>query len=174
MCQPIKKIDLDSLIDETGISAITADDIRWHRCDIKSTALLPNVLIRQQAKDKGAEEAIMIKEGLVTEGAASNVFVIKNGELLTPPKSNHVLGGTTRDLVLELASAQQLPSKTTEIPLSILEAADEIWVTSSTMGVSPVTVLNGKRVGDGKPGPFWRKIAQCYTNYRHLLSTTHP
>jgi len=169
MCQSVDTPDLASLDNEMGISAITTNDIRWHRCDIKSTALLPNVLIRQQAKDKNAAEAIMIKDGLVTEGAASNVFIIKGNKLLTPPKSNHVLGGTTRDLVLELASTQKLTSKTAKIPLLTLETADEIWVTSSTMGIIPVVSLNDKLVGDGKPGPFWRKIAQCYANYRQNI-----
>ncbi len=149
-----------------GVAAITLEDIRWKYCHIKTIALLPNILLRQQATDQGAQEAILIREGVVTEGTASSVFIVKDGVIKTPPKSSFLLPGITRDLVLELAAAKQLPYNETCFSLKELKQADEIWLSSSTKEVLPVTTLNGQPVNDGKPGPVWQKMIKRYQQYK--------
>ncbi len=147
---------------EQGMSAITLEDIRWQRCDIKAITLLANILAQQEARDAGAQEAILVRDGLATEGTASNFFLVKEGLILTPPKSTHLLPGITRDLVLELAREAGLPCREREIPVEELADADELWVTSSTKEVMPVTRLDGRPVGKGAPGPMWREMDALY------------
>ncbi len=154
---------------EAGIRAITLPDIRWQQCDIKAITLLPNVLLRQQAIDASTAEAILIKNGHATEGAASNVFIVHNGVLVTPPKGPSLLPGITRELVLELASANGIPFREAGITEQALEQAGEIWVTSSTREISPVTHLNDKSVGDGQPGPLWQRMILLYQDYKQDL-----
>ncbi len=143
---------------QRGIRAITLDDIRWHRCDIKATALLANVLARAQARDEGADEAILIRDGAAMEGTASNLFIVNDSLLITPPDSDELLSGITRDLVLELARESSIPYAQASIALSDLETADEIWLTSSTREVAAVVELNGRPVGDGRPGALWHHM----------------
>ena len=152
-----------------GIAAITLDDIRWQYCDIKAITLLPNVLLRQQAADSNAAEALLIRNGLVIEGSASNVFVIRDGAILTPPKGEQMLPGITRDLVLELAEQHALPCHETDISEDALRQADEVWVTSSTREIVPVTSLDGKAVGDGLPGPVWKSMIELYRRYKDAV-----
>ena len=152
-----------------GITAITLDDIRWEHCNIKATTLLANVLLKQQAFDEGATESILIRDGQAIEGAASNLFVISNGLIITPPKSHHLLPGITRDLVLELAADAGLPYAEASIGIMDLEAADEIWMTSSTREIMAVTTLNGKTVGTGEPGPIWQHMTQLYQACKERL-----
>jgi D-alanine transaminase len=154
---------------ENGVAAITASDLRWSRCDIKAIALLANALLRQEAIDQGAAEAILLREGFVTEGAASNIFVIKNGELLTPPKGPFILPGITRDLVLELARANQIPCAERVIAEAELFAADEVWLTSSTKEILPITRLNGRAVGSGKPGALHARLLALYRDYKRAF-----
>lgn len=149
-----------------GILAITLEDIRWRLCNIKAIALLPNILLRQQAIDQGAGEAIMLRDGEVTEGAAANVFVIQNGVVATPPKSNLLLPGITRDLVVEICRANAIPCEERALAEEELRAADEVWVTSSTKEVVPVTRLDGVPVGNGRPGPVWMRINDLYRDYK--------
>lgn len=149
-----------------GASAITLDDIRWRYCHIKSTSLLANILLRQQASDEGATEAILVRDGLVTEGAASNLFLVNQGVLLTPPKSTFLLPGITRDLILELAAAQNIAYKECDIKQDTLNAASEIWLSSSTKEIVPVTRLNGKQVGNGKPGKHWKQMKTHFQHYK--------
>jgi len=137
---------------EHGISAITEVDSRWSRCNIKSINLLANVLHRQHAMDQGAKESILLRDGQVTEGAASNLFIAKNNRVITPPKGPYLLPGVTRDLVLELAQQDGINITESAVDENMLEDADEIWLTSSTKEIVPVTVLNGAPVGKGKPG----------------------
>jgi len=153
-----------------GIAAITAPDIRWQRCDIKAIALLSNALLRQQATESGAAEAILIRAGQMTEGAASNIFVIKNGELVTPPKGPFILPGITRDLVLELAHAHGVPARERVVVEDELFAADELWLTSSMKEIMPITRLNGKPVGNGKPGPIHARLFALYREYKQAFS----
>ncbi|MGB5472151.1 MAG: D-amino acid aminotransferase [Gammaproteobacteria bacterium] len=150
---------------EAGIRAITLTDIRWQLCNIKAITLLPNVLLRQQAIDAGSAEAILINDGRAIEGAASNLFIVKNGIVITPPNSNALLPGITRDLVLELAANNAIPFREADISETELHAADEIWLTSSTREISPVVILDEQPVGVGKPGPLWQRMSRLYQDY---------
>lgn len=153
---------VSSAIQEHGVSAVLLEDYRWHRCDIKSTALLGNVLLRQQAVDAGAYEAILQRDGYVTEGAASNLFIVQSGEVLTPPSSAWILDGVTRRVILKLLAKNQIPLRETAISTDLLKKADEIWLTSSTKGALPVTILDDKPVGTGIPGSVWKQIFDLY------------
>ncbi len=154
---------------EKGIEAVTLDDIRWHACNIKSTALLANTLLRQQATDKGAGEAILIRDGLATEGSASNVFVVIDGVVVTAPTSPLLLPGITRDLVLELANTHDIACQQRDITEAELRTASEIWITSSTREILPVLKLDGKAVGDGVAGPVWQRMIDIYQQYKQQL-----
>jgi len=133
--------------------AVILEDNRWRRCDIKSVALLANVLLREQAVARGAHEAILMRDGCVTEGAASNVFAVRGDALLTPPRSPYILGGITRDVILELAPEAGLAPFETTLTREMLRTADEIWLTSSSMEVRPVVALDGEPVSGGVAGP---------------------
>ena len=152
-----------------GVTAITHDDIRWRYCHIKSIALLPNTLMRQVAREAGADEAILNRDGKITEGAASNIFIVKNNKIITPPNDECLLPGITRDLVLEIAANANLNYSEEDIDLTQLQSADEIWLTSSTKEILPVTQLDGLPVGDGKPGPCWKEMLTRYQEHKELL-----
>ena len=150
----------------TGVAAITASDNRWLRCDIKAISLLPNVLLRQMAVDVGAVETVLLREGFMTEGAASNIFVVKDGVLLTPPKNHLMLPGITYDVVLELAAANAIPYEVREVSEYEVRTAQELLLTSSTKEIMPITRLDGKPVGDGSPGRMFAQLYQLYQNYK--------
>jgi D-alanine transaminase len=152
-----------------GVSAITLDDIRWRLCNIKATTLLANVLLKQQAKDAEAVESVLIRDGHALEGAASNLFIVSAEELITPPKSNYLLPGITRDLVLELAARNGLPHAERAITEAQLRAADEVWLTSSTKEIMPVTRLDQAPVGAGTPGPVYRRMSALYSEYKERI-----
>jgi D-alanine transaminase len=154
---------------EAGIPAITTIDYRWLKCDVKSTSLLGNCLLRQAAADAGAIEVVMFRDGFLTEGSSSNVFAVKNGTVLATPKNNLVLPGITYDVVIELAQAHGLPLEVRPIAEAEVRAADEIWVTSSTKEVLAVTTLDGKPVGSGKPGPVFRRMHQLYQDFKRTV-----
>jgi D-alanine transaminase len=160
---------VDTELLKTGITAVTLDDIRWQYCNIKAISLLPNILLRQQAVDKGADEAILIRNGEVTEGAASNVFIVSNGIIKTPPKDHKILPGITRDLVVEIAQIHNMPIEEISISEKEFFAADEIWLTSSTKEVLPVTQINDRQVGNGKPGVVWQDMYQKYQDFKNTL-----
>ncbi|HWP94982.1 MAG TPA: D-amino acid aminotransferase [Gammaproteobacteria bacterium] len=149
-----------------GIAAVTIPDIRWQRCDIKATTLLGNVLLRQEAADRGAHEAILVRGDRAVEGTAMSLFVVHDGVMTTPPKGNELLPGITRDVVLELASDNDLPWREEAVTLDRLFSADEIWLTSTTREVLPVTRLNGKPVGTGVPGPYWRRMHELFQRHK--------
>src|SRR3989338_7603842 len=152
---------------QSGIACITAPDNRWLRCDIKSIALLHNVLLRQMAVDAGCAETILIRNNeFMTEGAASNIFVVKNGKLLAPPKDNLMLPGITYDVVLEIAAANHIPHEVRRISAVEVFAADELLLTSSTKEVLAITTLDGKPVGTGKPGPMFAKLHKLYQDFK--------
>ena len=161
---PLKPLAAD--VAEQGVGAITLQDIRWQRCDIKAITLLPNILLRQQAIDQGAVEAILVRDGQVNEGAASNLFMVKGGVLVTPPKGPFLLPGITRDLILELAAANGIAHREAKISPQDLTAAEEVWLTSSTREILPVTRLDQRPVADGKPGPLWRRMMGLYQDYK--------
>lgn len=157
----------DETLRSTGVGAVTLPDQRWHRCDIKSVSLLANVLARQYAAEHDAMEAILTRDGYVTEGAASTMFIVSNGTLVTPPKGHAILPGITRDLILELARADAIACAEIEIQEQELLAADEIWLASSTKEVLPVTRLNGQSVADGRPGDVYRRMKGLYDEFKH-------
>jgi len=169
MCQTIVTADLTTIA--KGISAITLDDIRWDWCHIKSVALLGNILLKQQASDQQCAEAILLRDGYATEGSASNLFIIEDNKLITPPKSHNLLPGITRDLVLELAQQEGLECQEREISEQQLTHASEIWLTSSTREIMPVTELNRQPINNGKPGAIWQKISRHYSDFKNQLRT---
>lgn len=160
---------LPASVTETGVAAITQEDIRWKNCHIKSTSLLGNILLRQQAYDNDAVEAILIRDNEITEGAASNLFAVIDGMLTTPPKGPLLLPGITRDLILELAQKNVIPACEATITPDQLKQASEIWLSSSTKEILPVTMLDGEPVGSGKPGGLWRLMTKHYQNYKAQL-----
>ena len=158
---------------ERGVAAITVADNRWLRCDIKSVSLLANCLLRQAAVDAGAAEAVLLREGMLTEGSASNIFVVKNGVIVTPPKTNFILPGITYDVVIELARANRLPLEVRQVSEPELRDADELWLTSSTKEVLSISSLDGKPVGHGaaagRPGPLAARMYQLYQEYKRTV-----
>lgn len=145
----------------TALRAISVADDRWNRCDIKSIGLQANALARQQAIDAGVDDAIFIRNGEAIEGAASNLFVVKNGQLLTQPGSNRLLPGITRRFVIELAENHAVPIQERAISEAELHSADEIWLTSSTREIAPVIELDGQPVGD-QTTPVWERMYAWY------------
>ena len=141
-------------------------DYRWLKCDVKSTSLLGNCLLRQAAADAGALEVCMFRDGMLTEGSSSNVFVVKNGQVLAPPKNHLVLPGITYDVVLELARDAGMPLELREVSEAEVRAADEIWVSSSSKEVLAIVTLDGVKVGDGKPGPQFKRMYKLYQDFK--------
>lgn len=153
LCQPLPPVT--EAIRREGVSAITQEDTRWLNCHIKSIALLGAVLLTDEALKTGCNEAILLRDGLLTEGGSSNVFLVKNGVVATPPKSRLILAGITRDLVLKSLREAGTRCEERAIAEAELRAADEIWITSSTREIYPVTRLDERPVGNGRPGPAW-------------------
>lgn len=157
---------------DNGVAAVTAADTRWARRDIKSTALLANVLLKKLAVDAGAYETILIENGELTEGSSTTVHVIKDGVIHTPPNGRHILPGTTRDVVTELAVRLDYSCNNSRVPDSLLRSADEVWLAFATRGVLPVTQLDGVAVGSGKPGPLFKRMHGAFIDYLHELAGT--
>lgn len=145
-----------------GLRVVTVDDMRWNRCDIKVTSLLANVMKKQEAIDNNAHEAILIRDGLVLEGSATNVFVVKEGAVKTAAKNNLILPGITRDVVVELLQELNIPLIEQAATLQELNDADEVWITSSTKECVPVTQVDSQLVGSGKPGKLWKQVYNAY------------
>jgi D-alanine transaminase len=150
---------------DRGVACITAIDTRWARCDIKSVALLANVLLRQLATEAGAGETILLRDGNLTEASASSVEVIIDGVIRTPPNSPRLLPGTTRSLIEELADQHGIVRRVDTVTETELRTADEVWLSAATRGVIAVTTLDGKPIGNGKPGPLWRRMHQLVEAY---------
>ena len=154
---------------ETGIAAVSAADVRWLRCDLKTTSLLANCLLRQLAVDAGCVETILFRDGFMTEGAASNIFAVKQGVLLAPPKDRFMLPGITYDVVLELAAAHGLPAEVGPVAEATARSADELWMTSSTKEVLPIVLLDGQPVGSGLPGPVFKRMHAWYQEFKRTV-----
>ena len=169
-CAPLPPITPQQLY--SGLACITAIDTRWARCDVKSVALLANVLLRQESVDAGASETILLREGELTEASASAVHVVLGEELLTPPNSRRILPGTTRSVVEEMAARIALPCRSAPVSEAQLRAADEIWISAATREVQAVTLLDDRPVGSGRPGPRWRRIYEELQRYKHELQGT--
>jgi len=155
---------------EKGAECISAPDTRWLRCHIKSTSLLGNVLARQAADDVGALECIMFRDGFLTEAAACNVMIVKNGIVLAPPKDNLILPGITYNAALELMRTNKLPLEQRKVSEAEVRDADEVWLTSTTKELIPVVTLDGKPVGHGaargKPGPVFKRMHALFRECR--------
>ena len=153
----------------SGIAAVSAADIRWLRCDLKTVSMLANCLLRQHAIDHGCMETVLFRDSFLTEGAASSIFVCKDGVLLVPPKSHLMLPGITYDVVLELARSHGMKHEVREVLEAEVRSADELWMTSSTKEVLPITSLDGRAVGDGKPGPMGRQMYAWYQDFKNTV-----
>lgn len=159
-CAPLPV--LGERLQREGLACVTAEDIRWARCDIKSVALLGNVLLRQLSCDVGAQETILLRDGMLMEASASTVHIVKDGVIITPRDSNAILPGTTRSVVEQLADRLGIPRQTRAVTETELRNADEIWLAAATRCVSSVTRLDGKPVGTGRPGPLWQRMAAAF------------
>jgi len=154
---------------ERGGAAVSAVDNRWLRCDIKSISLIGNVLLRQLSAEAEATETILFRDGKLTEASASNVFVVKRGTIVSPPKSSLILPGITYDVITELAHANGLPMEFRDVAEAEVRAADEIWVSSSSKEVFAIVALDGRQIGDGRPGPVFRRMYQLYQEFKQKV-----
>ncbi|WP_414048540.1 D-amino-acid transaminase [Macrococcus animalis] len=143
---------------QQGIKAITAEDFRWLRCDIKSLNLLGNIMNKQKAVTAGAKEAIQIRNGIVTEGASSNVFIVKEGKIITHPANNFILNGITRRVIKEIADAESIPFEEVTFDEKALKDADEVFISSTSLEVMPVVEIDGENVGQGQVGPVTKLL----------------
>ncbi len=152
-----------------GARAITQEDNRWRHCDVKAITLLANILLRQRAIDQECAETFLICDGQVTEGAASNIFIVRDGTLFTPPAGPMLLPGITRDLVLEIAKNIDFPHRQKPVSVSELFAADEVWFTSSTKEIVPVISVDNRQIGTGIPGEVWHRFTVAYGHCKEQL-----
>lgn len=161
-----------SVIDN-GASAVSAQDFRWHRCDIKVISLIGNCLLRQLSAEQDAIETIMFRDGKLTEASASNAYIVKNGVIATPAKSNLILPGITLDVVLDIVERGKLPLEVRDISEAEVRGADELWVSSSSKEIVAVVELDGEPVGSGRPGPVFRKAWQHYQDFKNEVMRAH-
>ena len=154
---------------ERGGAAVSAPDNRWLRCDIKSISLIGNVLLRQMSAEAAAVETILFRDGRLTEASASNVFIVKRSVIQSPPKSNLILPGITYDVIAELAAANGLAMEFRDVTEAEVRGADEVWVSSSSKEVFPIVTLDGRQIGDGKPGPVFRRMYQLYQEFKQKV-----
>jgi D-alanine transaminase len=168
MSNPLEKPDYPE-----GVKVVIRPDTRWQHCDIKATSLLSNVLARQQSAQVGAFETILVRDGYITEGSISNVFIVQEGIVFTPPKSELILPGITRDLVIKIMQAINIQCFELDISFDNLCGSDEIWLTSSTREIVPVVNVEGETVGNGKPGPLWVKVWKHFQEYKQRVLTSH-
>ncbi len=154
---------------EAGAAAVSAQDNRWLRCDIKSISLIGNVLLRQLSAEADAAETILFRDGRLTEASASNVFIVARGLILSPPKSSLILPGITYDVVAELARANGMPLELRDVTEAEVRAADEVWVTSSSKEVLAIVSLDGRKVGEGRPGPVFRRMYALYQEFKQKV-----
>jgi D-alanine transaminase len=149
---------------KAGVKAVTADDIRWLRCDLKTLNLLANVMAKQHALDQGADEVILHRNGTVTECSASNIMIVKDGELLTHPANQLILHGITRNVVLRLARQLGIPYREQAFTLEELRTADEVFLTGTTVEITPIIAIDNQPVGQGSPGagPVTSRLQSAY------------
>ncbi len=161
-----------SAANEKGVACVTAQDTRWARCDIKSTSLLANVLLRQLAVDADAAETILLREGELMEASASAVHIVLGGEVFTPPNSRRILPGTTRGVVEEMAARCGISHRVGSISEAQLRGAQEVWISAATRELEAVTSLDGHPVGDGRPGALWRRVYGELQRHKRELAGT--
>jgi D-alanine transaminase len=151
---------------EDGAKAVSAQDFRWHRCDLKTISLIGNCMLRQISAEEGAIETLLFRDGRLTEASASNAYIVKDGVIATPPKDNLILPGITLDVVFDIVKRGQLPLQVREITEAEVRGADEVWVSSSSKEIVAIVDLDGRPVGGGKPGPVFRKAWQLYQDFK--------
>ena len=161
MIQQSRQPSLQDIQAHQGISAITLEDHRWQHCEIKTTSLAPTVMLKMMAAARGAQDAILMRQGRVTEATAANVFILDGDDIKTPALSAHLLGGVTRRRLIGLLEAASFQVKTCEVSEDLLLNAKEVWLTSSTLGIIPVINVNEQSIGEGVPGPLWRRFAEA-------------
>jgi D-alanine transaminase len=154
---------------QKGAIAVSATDNRWLRCDIKSISLIGNCLLRQLSAEVGGAETILFRDGKLTEASASNVFIVKQGVIVSPAKDNLILPGITYDVIAELARANGLPLEFRDVTEAEVRAADEVWVTSSSKEVLAIVELDGRNIAEGKPGPLFRRMHQLYQEFKQKV-----
>lgn len=155
---------------ENGVACVSARDFRWEKCHVKSISLLGNVLARQMSADVGAVETIMFRDGFLTEASASNVFIVKDGVVAGAPQNNLILLGITYELLAKLSAEGTIKLEIRPIAEAQVRGADEIWLTSSTKEVLAVTTLDGKPLGDGKPGPLFKRMHALFQEHKAQLA----
>ena len=153
-----------------GISCVSLDDNRWLKCHIKSVALLGAVLLKHESNQAGYDEAVLFRDGYLTESSASNIAAVKNGVILCPPLDNLILPGITYELMIELARKNKLPLEIRRVPRRQVKAADELWIMSSTKEVVPIVKLDDKPIGSGEPGPIFKQMHQLFQDYKRALA----
>lgn len=156
---------LSRSVQASGVSAMTVEDVRWGRCDIKSINLLPNVLARQQAKRMQMFEAILVREGVVTEGAVTNVMVVRAGVIVTAPEGPRILSGVTRAVVIGIARQSGLEVQERYVPRHELYNAEEVFLTGTTVEVLGVTQIDERIIGEGRPGVVTGRLAGLFAEY---------
>jgi len=164
MSEPL--VTPDETMRAQGVAAVSAADFRWLRCDLKSVSLLANCMLKQIAAEHGCAETVLFRDGFLSEGASSSIFVVIDGTVLVPPKSHLMLPGITYDVVLELARDRGMPHRVREVLEDEVRAADELWMTSSTKEVLPITRLDDRPVGKGKPGPLAAQMIGWYQEFK--------
>lgn len=169
LINPTALVTPPAALKAAGVKAISHADFRWLRCDVKSLNLLPTVLLREAARRAGCAECVMFRDGFLSEGAASNIFVVRDGVLACPPKSNLMLPGITYDLVIELARAHGVPLEVRPVSEAEVRAADELWMTSSTREVLAIVQLDGQAVGDGRVGPMAQRLDALYQDFKNQV-----
>jgi D-alanine transaminase len=159
---------------DNGVACVTSPDFRWEKCHVKSISLLGNVLAREISVEAGATETILFRDGFLTEASSSNVFVVKNGVVIAPPRDHLILMGITYDLVQQLAREGAVKLEVRQVAEAEVRSADEIWLSSSTKEVLAVTTLDGKPVGNGKPGPAFKRMHALYQDHKAKLAKARP
>lgn len=159
MVSPFEQV---GVVRESGLHTVSLEDIRWHRCDIKSVSLLGNVLAKQAAVEAGVDEVIQFRDDCLTEGSSSNIWVVQDGRLLAPPRDHHILEGVRYALLIELAEQQEIAFEERPISRDEVNQADELLLTSATKEVLPIVEHDGKPVGSGQPGPVYRRLRAAY------------
>ena len=149
---------------EKGVACVTVEDKRWKMCNVKAIGLLPNVLARQTAKESGALEALLVRDGIVTEGSSSNFFMVVGNRLRTHPEGPYILSGITRQVVLELADRLRIEVEEVPFTLTELRQADEAFLTSTTLEIMPVVSVDGRAIGSGTPGPITKDLAEAFAD----------
>lgn len=152
----------DPAVDRDGLTVVTAEDFRWAKCDLKTTSLLANVLLRQYAHAQGADEVVLHRNGRLTEASVSTVYLVRDGRVITPPLGSEILPGITRIVILGLCSALHIPIDETPLTTKDLTRADEVLISSSTREIGAAVRVDGETVGNGKPGPVFKKLRAAF------------